>query len=42
MPWSGEWDDLPAAHGAALAFDLLTLGGLVLLGMRLRRGTCRA
>ena len=25
MPWSGSWDDLPAAHGAALAFDLLTL-----------------
>ena len=38
MPWSGAWDDLPAAHAAALAFDLLTLGGLVLLGMRLRAG----
>ena len=37
-PWSGSWDDLPAAHGAALAFDLLTLGGLVLLGSRLRPG----
>ena len=22
MPWSGTWDDLPAAHGAALVFDL--------------------
>jgi hypothetical protein len=38
FPWSGTWDDLPAAHGAALAFDLLTLGGLILLGMRLRAG----
>ena len=38
MPWSGSWDDLPAAHGAALAFDLLTLAGLVLLGTRLRPG----
>ena len=38
MPWSGVWDDLPAAHGAALAFDLLTLLGLVALGRRLRPG----
>jgi hypothetical protein len=38
MPWSGTWDDLPAAHGAAIAFDLLTLAGLILLGMRLRAG----
>ncbi len=38
MPWSGRWDDLPAAHGAALAFDLITLAGLVLLGRRLRPG----
>ena len=38
MPWSGVWDDLPAAHGAALAFDLLTLAGLILLGRRLRPG----
>ena len=36
MPWSGAWDDLPAAHGAAIAFDLLTLLGLFLLGRRLR------
>ena len=21
-PWSGSWDDLPAAHGAAVTFDL--------------------
>jgi len=38
LPWSGSWADLPAAHGAALAFDLLTLAGLVLLGRRLRPG----
>jgi hypothetical protein len=38
MPWSGAWDDLPAAHGAALAFDLLTLLGLIVLGRRLRAG----
>lgn len=36
LPWSGAWDDLPAAHGAALAFDLGTLLGLMLLGSRLR------
>jgi hypothetical protein len=38
LPWSGSWDDLPAAHGAAIAFDLLTLLGLLLLGRRLRAG----
>jgi glycosyl transferase family 87 len=38
LPWSGRWDDLPAAHGAAIAFDLLVLGGLLLLGRRLRPG----
>jgi hypothetical protein len=37
-PWSGAWDSLPAAHAAAIAFDLLTLAGLVLLGMRMRAG----
>jgi hypothetical protein len=38
LPWSGRWDDLPAAHGAAIAIDLLVLGGLLLLGRRLRPG----
>lgn len=38
LPWSGVWDDLPAAHGAAIAFDLLTLLALWLLGRRLRPG----
>jgi hypothetical protein len=37
--WSGTWDDLPAVHGAALAFDLLTLLGLYLLGRRIRGPT---
>ena len=34
LPWSGAWDDLPAAHAAAIAFDLLTLAGVFLLGRR--------
>ena len=38
LPWSGGWDELPAAHAAAIAFDLLTLLGLLLLGRRLRPG----
>jgi hypothetical protein len=38
LPWSGRWDNLPAAHGAAISFDLLVIGGLLLLGRRLRRG----
>ena len=37
MPWkSGTWDDLPSAHGAAVAFDLLCVLLLWLLGNRLR------
>jgi hypothetical protein len=39
MPWSGRWDDLPAAHGAAVAFDLLCLALLFLIGRRLRGPT---
>jgi hypothetical protein len=38
FPWSGRWDELPAAHGAAIAFDILAIGGLFLLGGRLRPG----
>jgi hypothetical protein len=38
LKWSGAWDDLPAAHAAAIAFDLLAIGGLLLLGRALRRG----
>jgi hypothetical protein len=37
--WSGRWDDLPAAHAAAIAFDLLTLLCLFLLGRRVRGPT---
>jgi hypothetical protein len=38
FPWSGHWDDVPAAHAAAIAFDLLTALGLWALGRRLRPG----
>ena len=37
-PWSGTWDDLPAAHGAAVLFDLATFVLLILLGRRIRPG----
>jgi hypothetical protein len=37
-PWRGRWDDLPAAHGAAVGFDLATFGLLILLGLRGRPG----
>jgi hypothetical protein len=36
LPWSGKWDDLPAAHAAAITFDLLTLLLLFLVGRRIR------
>jgi hypothetical protein len=36
LPWSGRWDDLPATHAAAIAFDLLTLLLLFLVGRRIR------
>jgi hypothetical protein len=32
--WSGRWDSLPAAHATAIAFDLVTMLGLVLVGRR--------
>jgi hypothetical protein len=38
LPWSGEWDDLPAAHGAAIFIDLAAIVGLFFLGRRLRPG----
>jgi hypothetical protein len=34
--WSGKWDDLPAAHAAAIFFDLLAIGLLFLIGRRVR------
>ena len=36
--WPGNWSYLPAARAAAITFDLLTIGGLILLGTRLRPG----
>jgi len=37
--WSGTWDDLPAAHAAAIVFDLLATGLMFALGMRIRGPT---
>jgi len=34
LGWTGKWDDLPAAHFASIAFDLLCLLGLGLVGLR--------
>ncbi|HVE68357.1 MAG TPA: glycosyltransferase 87 family protein, partial [Solirubrobacteraceae bacterium] len=39
LPWSGRWDDLPAAHAAAIFFDALTALLLFLLGRRVRGPT---
>jgi Glycosyltransferase family 87 len=38
LPWSGRWDDLPAAHAAAVFFDVATMLALLWVGRRLRRG----
>jgi Glycosyltransferase family 87 len=38
LPWDGKWDSVPAAHAAAITFDLLTIIGLMLLGSTLRPG----
>ncbi len=38
LPWSGEWDELAASHAAAIAFDLATVAGLFVFGLRSRRG----
>jgi hypothetical protein len=38
LPWGGDWDELPAAHAAAIFFDLATIAALFLLGRRLRDG----
>jgi hypothetical protein len=37
-PNDGEWDDLPAAHGAAILFDVAVFTFLILLGLRIRPG----
>jgi hypothetical protein len=38
FPWDGTWGAVPAAHAAAITFDLLVIVGLTLLGSRLRPG----
>jgi hypothetical protein len=40
--WSGRWDSLPAAHVTSIAFDLLTILGLVLVGLRFGGGRLAA
>lgn len=37
-PWTGEWDDIPAAHGGAVLFDVATFLLLILLALRIRPG----
>jgi hypothetical protein len=34
LGWSGKWDTLPASHFTSIAFDLLTMLGLWLVGLR--------
>ena len=34
LGWSGKWDTLPAAHFTSIAFDLLAILGLALVGRR--------
>ena len=34
LGWSGKWDDLPAAHATVIAFDLLCILGMGLIGFR--------
>ena len=40
--WGGKWDTLPAAHATAIAFDLLAMLGLALVGFRFGRGRLAA
>jgi hypothetical protein len=37
-PYSGSWDDLPAAHAAAVVFDIAAFILLLLIGRRIRPG----
>lgn len=37
-PWRGTWNELTAAHAAAIAFDLVTAAALFSLGRRIRPG----
>ncbi len=36
LTWSGKWDDLPAAHAAAIGFDLLACLLCFLIGRQIR------
>jgi hypothetical protein len=38
FPNHGDWDSLPAAHAAAIFFDLLVIAVLLMVGRRLRAG----
>ena len=38
LPWDGGLESLPAAHAAAILFDLAVVGLLLLIGRRLREG----
>ena len=40
--WTGKWDDLPAAHFTSILFDLLTVVGLWLVGLRFGGGRLAA
>jgi Glycosyltransferase family 87 len=42
FPWDGSWNDVIPAHAAAIVWDLLTVGGLIVLGRRLRLGAALA
>lgn len=37
MNWSGQWDDLPAAHATAIFFDLAAAAGMFMAGRQLMR-----
>ena len=37
-PYSGHWDDVPAAHAASVIFDVAVFTLLLLIGMRIRPG----
>jgi len=37
-PYSGSWDDLPAAHAASVVFDVAAFILLLLIGVRIRPG----
>jgi hypothetical protein len=38
FPWDGSWSFVAPAHAASITFDLLVIGGLLVLGRRMRPG----